>query len=218
VDAAIGGKTAVNLGAKNLVGVFRHPARVVIDLDVLGALPAAALRSGVAEALKAAMVGDPGLLEILERDGLAAPLEEVVERAIKVKAVVVDRDFLETGARAVLNYGHTVGHALEVVAGLPHGEAVAIGMVAAGRASALLCGFGAEDRQRAAILRLGLPVAAPAVDPSRIRELMGADKKRADGALRMVLLAAVGNPQVVAVDDATVTAALTAVGIGGPIR
>jgi 3-dehydroquinate synthetase len=118
----------------------------------------------------------------------------------------------------VLNYGHTVGHALEIAAGLGHGEAVAVGMVAAGRASALRCGFTAEDRQRAAIARLGLPVTAPAVDPGRIRELIGADKKRSGGDLRMVLLAAIGDPQVAAVDDATVTAALTAVGIGGPIR
>jgi 3-dehydroquinate synthase len=218
VDAAIGGKTGVNLGAKNLVGVFRHPARVVIDLDVLAALPPEALRSGAAEALKAGMVGDIALVALLERDGLGAPLAELVERAIRVKAAVVGEDFLETGRRSILNYGHTLGHAVEVAAGLGHGEAVAIGMVAAGRASALVYGFAEEHRQHTAIVRLGLPVTAPAVDPARVRELMGADKKRAGGDLRMVLLADIGDPQVAVVDDATVTAALTAVGIGGPIR
>ncbi|HAX81109.1 MAG TPA: 3-dehydroquinate synthase [Actinobacteria bacterium] len=218
VDAAIGGKTGVNLEAKNLVGVFRHPARVIVDLDILGALSPAARRPGAAEALKAGMVGDAELVRLLERDGLDAPIDEVIERAIRVKAAVVEQDFREAGLRAVLNYGHTVGHALEVAARIGHGEAIAVGMVAAGRASALLLGFDAEDRQRAAIARLGLPIAAPAVDADRIRALLGADKKRSGGVPRMVLLAAIGNPLVAAVDDATVTAALTAVGIGGPIR
>jgi len=133
---------------------------------------------------------------------------------------MVEKDELDLGLRNILNFGHTVGHAIESVSGLRiwHGEAVAIGMVAAGRASALVCGFAEEHRQHTAIVRLGLPVTAPAVDPARVRELMGADKKRAGGDLRMVLLADIGDPQVVVVDDATVTAALTAVGIGGPIR
>ena len=215
VDAAIGGKTAVNLEAKNQVGVFRHPSRVVIDTAVLAALPAPLRRAGLAEALKAGLVGDPGLVELLERYGTDAPLAEVVERAIRVKAGIVERDFEEVGERAHLNYGHTIGHAIEVVAGISHGDAVAVGMVAAGRVSALVAGFREEDRQRAVIAALGLPVAVAGVEVSRVRALIARDKKRSSGGLRMVVLAEVGRPQVVAVDDATVTAALTAVGIGG---
>lgn len=215
VDAAIGGKTAVNLEAKNQVGVFRHPSRVVIDTATLDTLPAGLRRAGLAEALKAGLVGDPGLVALLERDGLAASLDEVVERAIRVKAGIIERDFEDVGERMVLNYGHTIGHAVEVAAGLPHGEAVAVGMVAAGRVSALLAGFGEEERQRAIIAALGLPVAARGASERQVRDLVARDKKRSSGTLRMVVLAEVGRPQVVAVDDATVTAALRAVGIGG---
>ena len=215
VDAAIGGKTGVNAGAKNLVGVFRHAARVVIDVAVLEALPDHLLRSGAAEALKAGMVGDPGLVALYERDGLTASAAEVVERAIRVKSAVVGRDFRETGVRAHLNYGHTVGHAVEVAAGIPHGEAIAIGMIAAGRVSALVARFTGEARQGAIIAGLGLPVTAPPVDAGMVRALLAQDKKRSGGAIRMVVLEDVGRPQVVPVDDATVTAALTAVGIGG---
>lgn len=215
VDAAIGGKTAVNLEAKNQVGVFRHPARVVIDTGVLSALPAPSRRAGAAEALKAGMVGDPALVTLLERSGLDAPLAEVVERAIQVKAGIVGRDFEETGERVHLNYGHTIGHAVEFACGITHGEAVAVGMVAAGRVSTLVAGFTDEARQRAIIAGLGLPVIAPSVEAERVRSLITTDKKRSAGEVRMVVLAAIGRPRVVVVDAATVTAALAAVGIGG---
>ena len=213
VDASIGGKTGVNLGAKNLVGSFAHPARVVIDVDVLDALTVELKRQGAAEALKAGMIGDERLVGILETDGLEADLEQVVGRAVAVKAAVVERDFTEQGERAVLNYGHTVGHALETVSGLSHGEAVALGMVAAGRASALRCGFADEDRQQHAIGRLGLPRAAPQSEAGRVRAMLGYDKKRDASGLRMVLLRAIGDPQVEHVDAATVDAALGAIGV-----
>ena len=215
VDAAIGGKTGVNVGAKNSVGAFRHPARVIIDTAVLEALPLPLVRMGAAEAFKAGMVGDPALVDLYERHGLAAPLGEVVDRAIRVKAAIVGADFLETGVRAHLNYGHTIGHAVELAAGVPHGAAVAIGMVAAGRVSAMLAGFAHETRQATIISSLGLPVVSPPTDPDAVRSLLARDKKRTGGTTRMVVLADVGRPQVVAVDDATVTAALTAVAIGG---
>ncbi|MBU1226758.1 MAG: 3-dehydroquinate synthase [Actinobacteria bacterium] len=213
VDAAIGGKTGVNLGAKNLVGSFRHPARVVIDVDVLDRLPAAVKRGGMSEALKAGLIGDEALVGLLERDGMEADLEEVVGRAVAVKAAVVGKDFEEQGERVHLNYGHTVGHGVEVAGGIGHGPAVAIGMVAAGRASALERGFEGEDRQRAAIARLGLPVAAPGLDRMAVLALMAADKKRDAGGLRMVLLERIGAPTVAHVGSATVEAALTAVEI-----
>jgi 3-dehydroquinate synthase len=213
VDAAIGGKTALNLGAKNLVGAFHHPARVVVDADVLDALPAALRREGSAEALKAGLVGDPDLVALYERDGAGADLADVVRRAVAVKAAIVGRDPREQGERAHLNYGHTVGHAVEVAGGLGHGSAVAVGMVAAGRAGALLSGFTGEDRQRGILEALGLPVAAKGLGRAEVLRLMSQDKKRVGAGLRMVLLEAVGRPRLEVVGTATVEAALAAVGI-----
>jgi 3-dehydroquinate synthase len=213
VDASIGGKTALNLGAKNLIGAFHHPARVVVDAAVLDALPAALRRGGAAEALKAGLVGDPALVALFERDGAAADLAEVVWRAVAVKAAIVGRDPQERGERAHLNYGHTIGHAVEVAGGLSHGEAVAVGMVAAGRAGALLAGFAEEARQAEVIRGLGLPVAAPGLDRDRVLALVGHDKKRTGDGLRLVLLEAVGRPRLAVVGTATVEAALAAVGI-----
>lgn len=213
VDAAIGGKTAVNVGGKNLAGVFRHPARVAVDIDVLAGLPAELMIEGSAEAVKAGFIADTELVELYEAHGPAAPLEEVVVRAVKVKADVVNSDFTEQGRRAILNYGHTVGHALEHVAGMAHGHAVAVGMVAAGAASAAAAGFTGGERQTAILRRIGLPTAAPTVDATAVRDAMDLDKKRDHTGLRMVLLEQFGAPIVQTVDATTVTAALQAVGI-----
>ncbi len=120
--------------------------RVLVDLDVLDLLPAELRRQGSAEALKAGLVGDPALVDLYERWGPDAPLDDVVNRAIAVKVAVVSADPTERGRRAWLNYGHTVGHAIEVVGSLSHGDAVAVGMVAAGEASTLECGFGEAER------------------------------------------------------------------------
>jgi len=213
VDAAIGGKTGLNLGAKNLVGAFHHPSRVVVDADLLDGLPARLRREGWAEALKAGLVGDPGLVALFECEGAEADLVEVVRRAVAVKAAIVGRDPREHGERAYLNYGHTIGHAVEVAGGLPHGAAVAVGMVAAGRAGAELAGFGEEARQREVIERLGLPVAAPGLDGAEVRRLVGQDKKRSGAGLRLVVLEAVGRPRLEMAPPATVNSALAAVGI-----
>lgn len=213
VDAAIGGKTAVNVDGKNLVGVFRHAARVIVDLEVLTKLPEDLLREGSAEALKAGMIADPTIVDLYERDGLGAELSEIVVRAISVKTDIVSGDFKESDRRAVLNYGHTVGHALEFLADLSHGEAVALGMVAAAAASEQVTGFTGGPRQNEAIAGLGLPVRAPAVDVARLRALMSLDKKRDHSGLRMVLLEDVGKPVLRSVDDVAVAAALAAVGL-----
>jgi 3-dehydroquinate synthase len=213
VDAAVGGKTAVNLGAKNLVGAYRHPARVVIDADILDALPVFLKREGAAEALKAGLVGDPALVALYERHGEGADLAEVVRRAVAVKAAVVGRDFLDRGERAHLNYGHTIGHAVEVAAGMGHGPAVAVGMIAAGRAARLMLGFGEEERQRDVVMRLGLAVSAAGTDAAAVQRLLAQDKKRTAAGVRMVLLEAVGRPRLEHVGAATVEAALAAVGI-----
>ena len=214
VDAAVGGKTAVNVDGKNLVGAFRHPERVVIDPDVLRALPEPLLREGSAEALKAGLIADVSILELYEAHGLAAPLEEVVVKAVAVKARIVSEDFRESGARAVLNYGHTVGHAIEGLAGIPHGHAVAIGMMAAAAVSERNVGFDGTGRQRDVIRNLGLPDRAPQVDGEDVRRMMHLDKKRDEEGLRMVLLEDFGRPVVESVDGASVDHALASVGLG----
>lgn len=213
VDAAIGGKTAINVDGKNLAGAFAHPSRVVIDLDVLEQLPPELIRQGSAEAMKTGMIADSDLVALYAEHGIEAPLAEVVDRAVAVKTAVVSDDFRESGTRAFLNYGHTVGHAIETEAGIPHGDAVAVGMVAAAAVSEAELGFTGATEQRTLIERLALPTTAPAVDVRRVRSLIELDKKRDEGGVRMVLLEDVGRPVVVNVDDATVRFALAAVGI-----
>lgn len=213
VDAAVGGKTGVNAGGKNLIGVFRHPARVVVDVDAVRTIPPLLLRQGTAEALKAGLIGDRELVDLYRRYGIDAPLDEVIERAIRVKADVVSQDFREAGVRAHLNYGHTVGHAVEIAGGLSHGEAVAIGMVAAGVVGERTVGFARRAEQEQLIESLGLPVRSPSVDRSEIDRLMALDKKRDKGGIRFVVLEDFGVPRVVHPDTATVRAALNAVGI-----
>ncbi len=213
VDAAVGGKTGVNVGGKNLAGVFRHPHRVVVDPDVLAALPQALLREGAAEAVKTGLIGDADLVDLYEEHGLAAPVDDVVRRAIAVKARIASRDFREAGVRAWLNYGHTVGHAVEVALGMSHGNAVAVGMVAAAAVSAHRLGFRDADRQLRILEGLGLPTAARGADPGAIRRLMALDKKRDVRGLRMTLLRAVADPEVVGVGDEDVGIALAAIGV-----
>jgi 3-dehydroquinate synthase len=213
VDAAIGGKTGVNVGGKNLAGVFRHPEKVFIDTGVIAALPPELLREGAAEAVKAGWIGDPELVRIYETRGLDAPVDDVVRRAVAVKAAVVSADFREAGRRAWLNYGHTVGHAVEMAAGISHGAAVSIGMVAAGAVSKTKAGFGEAERQRAILEKLGLPVVSPQLPFADVTRLMALDKKRDDGGLRMTLLRGIADPVVLPVTDSEVRDGLAAVGI-----
>jgi len=210
VDAAIGGKTGLNLGGKNLVGAFWHPSQVVVDYDVIAAVPARIQREGHAEAIKAGYIADPVLVELFERHGPDAPIAEIVPRAVAVKADVVSDDFREQGRRAILNFGHTIGHAVEYCTDLSHGEAVAVGMVAAAEASRVLFGF--RHPIAPTLERLGLPVSVDA-DPSAVRRLLLLDKKRDAGGLRMVLLSDVGQPVVQHVEPSVVDAALSAVGL-----
>lgn len=213
VDAAIGGKTAVNVAGKNLVGVFRHPARVLVDLEVLERLPEALLRQGAAEALKAGLIADRGIVETYLAHGLDAPLDQIVGPAIAVKTHIVGSDFTEQGQRAVLNLGHTVGHAIEFAAGISHGEAVALGMRAAIAVSAQKIGFRESDVVTEAIGRLGLPEVAPPADRQEVRRLLNLDKKRDHQGLRMVLLEAIGSPVVTHVEPSDLERALDAIGL-----
>lgn len=213
VDAAIGGKTGVNLGGKNLVGAFHHPSRIVIDLDVLDRLPGDLKREGMAEVVKAGLIADPALFDHLEVAGLDADLETAVTRAVRVKAAVVGEDFRESGIREILNYGHTIGHAVEITAGLSHGDAIAIGMVAAGRIAAELFGFEDSRRQDQAIARLGLPVRVEGLVREEVLSVLAQDKKRDRGGARMVLLRSIGHPEVAPVDGRLIDLGLAAVGV-----
>jgi len=211
VDASVGGKVAVDLPqGKNLVGAFHQPAVVLIDPQVLSTLPAAEYRAGLAEVVKAALIGDPALFEQLAGDGPAS-LAALIADAVRVKARIVERDPYEMGERAWLNLGHTFGHALELLSGfsLRHGEAVALGLVAAAELSARLayCDHTLPARVRSVVARLGLPLRWPC-DPEQAYAAMAGDKKRRGRTLRFVLLRRIGAVELVeGVPEAAVMAA-----------
>ncbi len=213
VDASIGGKSGVNLAGKNLVGVFWHPKRVIIDVEIIEALPTSLLKEGLAEALKAGLIDDGELFELLEADGVHASIEEVVTRAVSVKARLVDRDERERGDRALLNLGHTIGHAIEFASPLSHGESVALGLVAAGRISESRLGFTHSDRLNTAIEGLGLAVTISGLDRARVIDLLGRDKKRDASGIRMILLSDIGEPSIVHVSTDEIEIGLEAVGL-----
>jgi shikimate kinase/3-dehydroquinate synthase len=204
VDASVGGKTAVDLPqGKNLVGAFKQPALVAIDPAVLDTLPREEIASGMAELIKHGILADEELFEALEEAKPEADdWARWIARSLQVKIDVVEQDPFERGLRAVLNLGHTVGHALEQLSGfsLRHGEAVSIGLVAAawiavalGMAEPVL-----PRRIAATMVAHGLPVACPPYDPDEIWETMGRDKKKRGRSLRWVLPRAIGTVEIVA--------------------
>ena len=200
VDASVGGKTGVDLpGGKNMVGAFWQPSLVAVDLDVLATLPPAELRCGMAEVLKHGLISDAGLFARLEA-GRTHVDEALLERAIAVKARLVEADPLEQGVRAHLNLGHTFAHAIETVSGYTwrHGEAVAVGLVAAARLSAALglCDPSLPARVEDALIGLGLPVRYADLEPAALWEAMAADKKWRGGRSRFVLIRDVGDVAV----------------------
>lgn len=213
VDAAIGGKTGVNLAGKNLVGVIWHPTRVSIDIEILEKLPVPLLKEGMAEALKTGLVGDPGLCRVLVEKGLDTDLEEVVLRSVKVKSAFVDQDERERGVRAFLNFGHTIGHAVEYASSLSHGESVSVGMVAAAEISRHLLGFERSDLVRHALRSMDLPTHVDGLDSARVRDLLRHDKKRDQHGMRMVLLQDLGVPVLHSVAPEEVEIGLGAVGL-----
>jgi 3-dehydroquinate synthase len=204
IDSSIGGKTGVDVSAgKNLLGAFHQPRLVIADLDLLGSLATVQVAAGLAEAVKHGVIADAEYFEFLERDYAAilakqgAALERVVRRSVEIKAGVVAQDEREAGRRAILNFGHTIGHAIEATSKyeVAHGEAVAIGMVYEARLGESLGIAAAGTTQRITTLleRFRLPTALP--DGSRMDaliEAMRADKKARAGAIRLVLPAAIG--------------------------
>ncbi len=211
VDSSVGGKTGVNhpLG-KNMIGAFYQPRAVLIDTATLDTLPERELSAGLAEVIKYGLIGDPGFFEWLEdnMDRLLArepaALAQAIERSCRDKAAVVAADEKEAGLRALLNLGHTFGHAIEAGMGYGewlHGEAVGAGIAMAADLSRRLGWLKEQDvtRIRALLARARLPLGAPAeLDAARFRELMSVDKKVQAGRLRLVLLRRIGEAVVTA--------------------
>ena len=210
VDSSVGGKTGINLvEGKNLVGAFHQPALVLADVATLRSLPEREFRAGMAEVVKYGVIRDAAFFERIEQErvwlhpgGDAQRLAEVVGRCCEIKAEVVAADEREGGLRAILNFGHTLGHAIENCAGYGaqyiHGEAIAVGMVYAAGLSQVCCGLSASDAERIERLvgELGLPVRAVEQDWKRLRVAMGVDKKTVGGVPRFVLAEKIGSVSV----------------------
>ena len=213
VDAAVGGKTGINTRAgKNLVGAFHHPNAVLCDLSTLESLPLPELRQGLAEVVKCGFIADPQIIELLQQTDLhslthdSPVLEELVARAVRVKAEVVADDFTESKVgglgREVLNYGHTLGHAIERHEEYRwrHGNAISVGMIFVAELSHLLGRLSAADRDlhRDLLSGLGLPVSYPSGSWQDLRAAMDLDKKTRGSQLRFIVLDAMQRPAVVA--------------------
>jgi 3-dehydroquinate synthase len=205
VDSSVGGKTAINHArGKNMIGAFHQPRAVISDTALLDTLPDRELRAGLAEVIKHGLALDAGFTEWLEKNMeklLARERQAVgyaVRRCCELKARIVAADERESGQRALLNLGHTFGHAIEGGAGYGtwlHGEAIAVGMVMAAELSVrlgVLSGLDL-DRVRTLIARAGLPTTGPALSPERLVELMAVDKKAEHGKIRFVLLQSIGH-------------------------
>lgn len=221
VDSSLGGKTAVNLaGGKNLVGTFYHPRLILADPRVLSTLPEREYRSGLAEAIKYGVIRDRALFEWIEAQAAALerrepePLRHLIAACLRHKAEIVAADEREDGLRRILNFGHTLGHALESATGYTyflHGEAVAWGMIAAGELAVALGRFPTEEAERMSALigRLCRPLPPITASPSETLRHAASDKKAVAGELRFVLPRSIGAVEVVAgVPAATVLAAL----------
>lgn len=224
VDAAVGGKTGINTGAgKNLVGSFHEPSGVICDLGTLRTLPRPEFVSGFGEVIKCGFIADPAILDVVERSGPAdltwdAPaVQELVERSLRVKIDVVSVDLRETGAparpgaagggvgREVLNYGHTMAHAIERAENyaIRHGEAVSLGCVFVAELAGAACGLDPEvvARHHTAFARVGLPTAYAGPGFAALRATMSVDKKSRGSTLRFVVLEDLAKPRVLTGPD-----------------
>ena len=223
VDSSVGGKTAINHArGKNMIGAFHQPRAVISDVATLDTLPDRELRAGLAEVIKHGFALDAPFVEWLEANvekllrRERAALGYAIRRCCELKAQVVAADERETGVRALLNLGHTFGHAIEAGTGYGawlHGEAIAAGMVMAAELSRDLGLVQAADaaRVRALLKRAGLPIAGPALAPQRLVELMAVDKKAAQGQLRFVVLEGIGRAALRGgIDESRVRAAIVA--------
>ena len=191
VDSSVGGKTALNLrGVKNIVGAFYQPRAVIVDCDVLATLPARQLSAGLSEAVKMALTSDAELFSLFEAESLPSH-EETVARSVAIKARIVEEDEREGGVRRLLNFGHTLGHAVEAyeqLGGLLHGECVALGMLP-------MCSRGVRERLLPVLRRLSLPTRLP-TDTEAIFSYLAYDKKREGECVHAVLVDSVGEGRI----------------------
>jgi 3-dehydroquinate synthase len=204
VDASAGGKNGVNFGGyKNMIGTFNQPCFVLCDTSMLRTLPAREFVSGFAETVKAAVIRNAALFDYLEQNAEKAlahdpeVIRHLVVESVKIKADVVQHDEREQGERRILNFGHTFGHAVELLTGVSHGEAVSIGMMMAARRSVAECGFPQNqlDRLERLLVRLGLPVTTDAPHEAILRNMLK-DKKREGDAIHLILLSEIGKAVV----------------------
>ncbi len=225
VDSSVGGKVAVDHGQlKNMVGAFYQPAMVIADTATLPSLPDEELKNGLAEVIKSAAIRDGRFFSFLEEnvEKLKSPgadiLEEIVFQSVSIKAAVVAEDELDLGLRQILNYGHTIGHAVESVSDfkIKHGNAVAIGMVVAARIASKLGVLDVAEvkRLKELIIRAGLPAELPDLKAGQIMQAMEYDKKVRAGKVRFVLLKSIGN--AVVVDDVPPPLIAEVLGENGP--
>ena len=203
-DASVGGKTAVDLPAgKNLAGAFWQPRAVICDTDTFATLPESAFQDGAAETLKHGLIADGEFFRFLMNEDMHRHMEAVVRRNVEIKAAVVAEDEREQGRRKLLNFGHTLGHAIEKCSGyqVSHGHAVAIGMVLAARAAETLDygGQGTLDAVLSACERYGLPTACP-YSAGELYAAATGDKKRSGGCIDVVVLREVGRAETVRLD------------------
>ncbi len=224
VDSSVGGKTGVDLPeGKNLIGVFHQPKLVLIDLDFLDTLPAREIRCGLAEIIKTGVILDAELFALLEEDSASlvgridpARYAKIIRRCCELKAGVVEADEREAGLRAILNYGHTFGHAVEALSGfsISHGEGVAIGMSAAAELAVARGSLtrAEAERQRRLLETVGLPVKLPReYAVPAVLEAMTRDKKNSGGRIRVVLPEGIGRAGVVTPEVPELAAALEAI-------
>ncbi len=203
VDSSIGGKTAVDRGRlKNIIGMFYQPRLVIADIGTLSTLPENELPNGLAEVIKSAAIRNENLFKFLEinidkaRELYPEVVENMVLETARIKAEIVEKDEKEEGLRGILNYGHTVGHAIEAVSGFrfKHGQSVAIGMMAAAKISSLMGTLEESEvaRLEALIKQAGLPTEMPGIDKEAVMQAMQHDKKVRNDKIRFVLLKSIG--------------------------
>ncbi len=195
LDSSIGGKTAVNLdGIKNIVGVFYQPKKVLIDPDTLKTLPKRQLSNGMAEAVKMSLTSDAELFSIIESGDIEGNIETIIERSVRIKKDVVEKDEKDSGLRKILNFGHTLGHGIEVThKDIYHGEAVALGMLP-------MCSEEVRKRLIPLLKRLSLPVKNE-VDPKKVYEAVLHDKKASDGHVSLIKVYKVGSYAIEEADE-----------------